>query len=352
MNKYKYGNNKHILGGTIVEFINPNYSNQFTREKLYIVSDAQRCHVIDNTGSSNGFGSWNNFRLVHTSPSYNLSPGDDYIVTSGSDNGKVFTMKCHADHSVVGIGETSSHYKKNIRKLIKAEKRTEFIDCKIRVTPDTREAIVTKLIEYGLTNNHGIVNGHSYSDEEIHSYYIRSDHTGFMPHSVDISTYFKNKNYTEIYWVDGDFSFEKPETSVPSTNQNLAWAPEPLPAGTYEVPLPTPDCIAKSFASTSTPILKETTMETPITVAMTAKEYAKYQKSENTLVKEKTDLELSKKHLTQWYRPDGSKVSEPKMQTAKQAEKELQSPSRIGWTYRTYTLSASGTTDIPTKSLV
>ena len=355
MNKYKYRDNKDIVSGNVVEFIIPNYSNQFTRGKLYIVSDVQICHVIENTGRSNGFGNWNNFKLIHTAPGSEVTTGDDYIVVTGEDAGKVFTDG-HVTASGTVVSSTSktmAHNKRSILKLVKPTNKTRFIYCKIRVTLETRKAIDIKLREYDLVGERGYIGGQSFEDEKIHSYYINSDSTDFMNNNnEDSEPYFENKNYTEIYWVDGDFSFEKPETSVPSTNQNLAWAPEPLPAGTYEVPLPTPDCIAKSFASTSTPILKKNKMETPITVAMTAKEYAKYQKSENTPVNPKTLLQLAKKHLTQWYDSDGLKINEPITQTAKQAERELQSPNRIGWTYRTYTLSASGTTDIPTKSLV
>lgn len=68
-----------------------------------------------------------------------------------------------------------------------------------------------------------------------------------------------------------------------------------------------------------------------------------------------SDLEMVQtvkrgKHIVVWYDHTGREVS-MSYGTAKEAQKELQNPSKLGWTYRIYKISESATTEIPTKSL-
>lgn len=94
-----------------------------------------------------------------------------------------------------------------------------------------------------------------------------------------------------------------------------------------------------------TPIPEEETMNENITIAMTADEYAKYQKSNKT-AKPKTDLETASKWMTIWYNLNGVAQS-PTTESPKKAKKELQKPHRLGYTFRSYLITASATTDIP-----
>ena len=344
------------------------------------------------------------------------------------------------------------HERKNIIKLLKQQsqtKRTEFIECKIRVTPGTVEAIAAKLDEYGLCNKPKCKITIS---DDVGSYFINNTYIGFNRNDKVGEKFFEEHRYKEVYWVDGDLSFEKPsiqftypmwfkwhnspkvvkftsidcyevvipaedtyamgvgeidsnalphtedqwvqvpepiadyeyplwvrhnttgniykyvrlqtciwecynsryEGTTPHTNNCFTQIPEPTPShipyeALQDIPKQTPiDCVSDA----NTPNIKDNTMETQITVAMTAKEYAKYNKSNSTPIRVKTDLELAKKHLTQWFNANGAAYQSARYQSSKSAEKELQRPDRIGWTYRTYTLSASETTDIPTKSLI
>ena len=64
----------------------------------------------------------------------------------------------------------------------------------------------------------------------------------------------------------------------------------------------------------------------------------------------KTQLEEHSKNVTIWFDQYG-RISNQNNQTAKEATKELQNPTRLGHTFITYTKSKSRTTDIPTKEL-
>ena len=97
------------------------------------------------------------------------------------------------------------------------------------------------------------------------------------------------------------------------------------------------------------PTQKEPPMNPTITVTMTAKELAKYEKSQETAVP-KSELESATKYITKWYNVDGH-CSSQTTQSPKQATKELQKPNRLGWTFRTYAFVASRTTAIPTVAI-
>ena len=452
MSKYLYGDNRNIVEGSVVE-CTESYTNQFTKSKLYIARKAPYGVTADDNGNSNGFGSWNRFRLVQTAPGTEITPGDDYVVVNNPKNLQIYTMSYESitGNGVHGKGLAEYHERKNILKLLKPQapaRYTEFIECKIRVTPGTVEAIAAKLDEYGLCNKPKCKITIS---DDVGSYFINNTYIGFNRNDKVGEKFFEEHRYKEVYWVDGDLSFEKPsiqftypmwfkwhnspkvvkftsidcyeviipaedtyamgvgeidsnalhhtedqwvqvsepiadyeyplcvrhnttgniykyvrlqtciwecynsryEGTTPHTNNCFTQIPEPTPRHVpYEalrdIPKQTPiDCVSDA----NTPNIKDNTMETQITVAMTAKEYAKYQKENNTPIRVKTDLELAKKHLTQWFNANGT-FQQTTCQSSKSAEIELQRPDRIGWTYRTYTLSASGTTDIPTKSLI
>jgi len=102
---------------------------------------------------------------------------------------------------------------------------------------------------------------------------------------------------------------------------------------------------------TLNPIPEEETMPTMtpikenITIAMTADEYAKYQKSSKT-AKPKTQLETAPKWITKWFNQDGTEV-QPTTESPKKAKKALQHPSKLGFTFRSYLITESATTNIP-----
>ena len=155
-----------------------------------------------------------------------------------------------------------------------------------------------------------------------------------QPHKADAAAV---KEASE--WVQPD------ETTLPDAITDIAnckSAVDYILYGTPEQEVP--------FNMAYNQTLKDNNMNENITIAMTAKEFKEYKK-ENKPDIPKSDLQLAKT-LTEWFNPDGIKVGSTTTQTAKQAAKELQKPHRLGHTFRTYTLSASETTAIPTKSLV
>jgi len=453
MSKYLYGDNSNIIEGSVVECL-IDYDDKFTKGKLYIVKSIVPKQVTDDKGCIDEFCSWDHFKLVQTAPGSEVKPDDDYIEINSLKILQVYKMydEWVTGNSVHGKGPAEYHERKNIIKLLKQQsqtKRTEFIECKIRVTPGTVEAIAAKLDEYGLCNKPKCKITIS---DDVGSYFINNTYIGFNRNDKVGEKFFEEHRYKEVYWVDGDLSFEKPsiqftypmwfkwhnspkvvkftsidcyevvipaedtyamgvgeidsnalphtedqwvqvpepiadyeyplwvrhnttgniykyvrlqtciwecynsryEGTTPHTNNCFTQIPEPTPShipyeALQDIPKQTPiDCVSDA----NTPNIKDNTMETQITVAMTAKEYAKYNKSNSTPIRVKTDLELAKKHLTQWFNANGAAYQSARYQSSKSAEKELQRPDRIGWTYRTYTLSASETTDIPTKSLI
>ena len=82
-----------------------------------------------------------------------------------------------------------------------------------------------------------------------------------------------------------------------------------------------------------------------ITIAMTADEYTKYKKSNKTS-KPKTQLETAPKWFTIWYGVNGN-VDCQTTESPKKAKKALQHPSKLGFTFRSYLITESATTDIP-----
>lgn len=97
---------------------------------------------------------------------------------------------------------------------------------------------------------------------------------------------------------------------------------------------------------TLNPIPEEEAMNKDnITIAMTADEYAKYQKS-NKPTKPKSQLETASKWITIWYGVNGN-VDCQTTESPKKAKKALQHPSKLGFTFRSYLITESATTDIP-----
>ena len=86
-----------------------------------------------------------------------------------------------------------------------------------------------------------------------------------------------------------------------------------------------------------------------ITIAMTADEYAKYQKS-NKPTKPKSQLETAPKWFTIWYGVNGN-VDCQTTESPNKAKKALQHPSKLGFTFRSYLITESATTDIPVVSM-
>ena len=110
---------------------------------------------------------------------------------------------------------------------------------------------------------------------------------------------------------------------------------------------PLDETSSATICSQPTPTIpEEEVMNTNnITIAMTADEYAKYQKS-NKPTKPKTQLETAPKWFTLWYGANGH-VDCQTTESPKKAKKALQHPSRLGFTFRSYLITESATTDIP-----
>ena len=100
---------------------------------------------------------------------------------------------------------------------------------------------------------------------------------------------------------------------------------------------------------TLNPIPEEDTMndlnKKNISISMTADEYAKYQKS-NKPTKPKSQLETAPKWFTIWYGVNGN-VDCQTTESPKKAKKALQHPSKLGFTFRSYLIAESATTNIP-----
>lgn len=68
--------------------------------------------------------------------------------------------------------------------------------------------------------------------------------------------------------------------------------------------------------------------------------------------KVKTDLQRAPKWITLWYNNEGTCVMQEMGMSPKKAKKELTSnPELLGYTFRSYMITESGTTDIPLKSI-
>lgn len=101
---------------------------------------------------------------------------------------------------------------------------------------------------------------------------------------------------------------------------------------------------------TLNPIPEDDTMNTNnITIAMTADEYAKHLKSNKT-AKPKTQLETASKWTTIWYDINGN-VACQTTESPKKAKKALQHPAKLGFTFRSYLIAESATTNIPVVSV-
>ncbi len=221
---------------------------------------------------------------------YNTPSGKwQYQYTGGGDDNCTDVDKC------------SNHFLQE-----EPTKRTEFIGCKIRVTPDNRQAIKAKLIEYKLASE---------SLEDLATnYYIHETYTKASMSSKE--SYFTNYRCKEIYWVDGDFSVEEPtfKTTTQKQGNNM-----------------------------------ESICNENITITMTAAEYAKHNKADKCKVK--TDLEKKLPFAMVVYSNTGEYISIHYNTTRKGVKKRkdafLQKPWNLGCTVTLHEAFGEFTTAIP-----
>lgn len=97
---------------------------------------------------------------------------------------------------------------------------------------------------------------------------------------------------------------------------------------------------------------KEKTMPHEIKINVDGKEINISECCEDMAEEVQTDLETAPKWITLWYDLDGQAVMQELGMSPKQARKALSSdPDLIGFTFRSYQVADSGTTNIPLKKL-
>lgn len=229
--KYEYLPIEQAKEGDIVEYCGENdlqRSKYINESRLHLVSDEEvsgnNLGVIDKSGRNVWdiiHASKTLWKLIKTKPGTEAKVGDIVVWVDRENPELVGTTyavtELYSKQLKVfpEIKDKSAPHKSRFKVLCQTkEKRTEFINCKIKVTPDTRKAIDGKLEEYGLKeygliNMSGKIDGDGLGDEDIYGYFIKNTHTGYTGMNESSRSFFKNHQYREIYWVNGDFSFEK-----------------------------------------------------------------------------------------------------------------------------------------------
>ena len=218
-----------------------------------------------------------------------------------------------------------------------------------------------KLLDKPLSSvyTHNIGCNCEWEDELVGSAWEQIDHSGAR-NAGDITTISKISKNAHIHYYDSNSSKYEYFFKVFKKYKPLEAAkPNPAtPRVTVDYSHNYNDCVSYTknpfspATSCSQPTLKpipeEETMnpiKENITIAMTADEYAKYQKS-NKSTTIKTDLEQAPKWLTIWYDADEREIHQT-TQSPKQARKALQKPDSLGHTFRSYLITKSASTAIP-----
>ena len=190
--------------------------------------------------------------------------------------------------------------------------------------------------------HHSLGGSCEWEDELVGSTWEQIDHSG-VRNAGDITTISKISKNEHIHYYDSNSSlYSYFFRRFKKYNPLEAIKPEPA------APCSQHDDIVDAISYITQTIPEEETMNTTtenITIAMTADEYAKYQKS-NKLTKPKSQLETAPKWFTIWYGVNGN-VDCQTTESPKKAKKALQHPSKLGFTFRSYLITESATTNIP-----
>ena len=192
--------------------------------------------------------------------------------------------------------------------------------------------------------HHSLGGSCEWEDELVGSTWEQIDSSG-PRNAGDITTISKISKNEHIHYYDSNSSLYKHFFKMFKKYNHLE-ATKPEPAA----PCSQHDDIVDAISYITQTIPEEETMNKEnITIAMTADEYAKYQKS-NKLTKPKSQLETAPKWFTIWYGVNGN-VDCQTTESPKKAKKALQHPSKLGFTFRSYLITESATTDIPVVSV-
>jgi len=251
---------------------------------------------------------------------------------------------------------------------LQLDQREKWLGCKVKVTHETRDKIVAKLYAYGLATAKCETELPKEADTTIAAYLLSGSGTRHWINSSSDRSNFYESVAREIYWDNTleDFS-DVPEASLPSAPAvcedamatdyyRMSQAAVSTMAtvqnrcnGARATYIGTPDLccevLAPSFKQSNQTNKGTTMSREKITIEIDADMICKEVEEEP-----KTDLEQSSKVVVAIFRPNGTlycMANDATLDTVKKIRADLQSPTKIGFTYKMFKLHKTFTTDIP-----